>query len=120
MNLKATEADLQAAAMDLMAGLGFPPIRINSGGIRTPEGRYVRLAPAGTSDILSIVPVSGRFLAVEIKRPGNEPTEAQREFLRTIRRLGGVAVWIDDLKELERLLKELLDDPDLTVRQGEP
>ena len=46
---------------------------------------------AGVSDIIGCLP-DGRFLAVEVKRKGNMPTEAQAEFLKSVIKQGGVAI----------------------------
>ncbi len=35
----------------------------------------------------------GRALAIEVKRPGKEPTPRQAEFLERWRRAGGIAFW---------------------------
>lgn len=59
-----------------------------------------RMGPPGSSDIIGILP-GGRFLAIEVKRPGHEPTEIQKEFMDKINALGGlafVATSIDDVK----------------------
>ncbi len=48
----------------------------------------------GCSDTIYVVPPHGRFLAIEIKRPGYSPsdvTPAQRAFLRAVRHFGGVS-----------------------------
>lgn len=48
----------------------------------------------GTSDLIVIVPPLGRFLAIELKRPGYSPSDvsdAQRSFLASVRLFGGVS-----------------------------
>ncbi len=48
----------------------------------------------GCSDTIYVVPPHGRFLAIEIKRPGYSPsdvTPAQLAFLRAVRHCGGVS-----------------------------
>lgn len=116
------EAPVLAGALQLLPLRGFPALRINSGMVRTRDGRMVKLAPEGTSDILSVVPRSGRFFAVEVKAPGKrgKTTEAQREFLAAVRAAGGVAVAIDDLAELDRILARLAQDPYAIIEQEEP
>ena len=48
----------------------------------------------GTSDIIAIVPPSGRFLGVEVKRPGYHPSDVRPEqtrWLAVVRQFGGVS-----------------------------
>jgi len=100
-------------------------LRINAGGIAT-QGRYVKLAPAGVSDLLLCVrcrvPQSelsgdgthivhthctvGRYCALEAKVGKNKPTAKQLAWLERVRDLGGYAatVWSveDALAEVEQ------------------
>lgn len=72
--------------------------RMNVGAFRDGD-RYVRVGFVGCSDIIGQT-TDGRFLAVEVKRPGGKPTEAQVEFLGRVQRAGGVAfvAWsVDDV-----------------------
>ena len=55
----------------------------------------------------------GRFIAVETKRPGAEPTERQWLRIREIRRAGGAAFVVDGpetLKPLEHYLRKIARD----------
>lgn len=73
--------------------------RMNVGAFRNPQGQYVRVGFAGCSDIIGQT-VDGRFLAVEVKRPGGKPTAEQIAFLGRVSRAGGVAfvAWsVDDV-----------------------
>lgn len=48
----------------------------------------------GTSDIICVVPPRGRFLGVEVKRPGFSPSDVrpdQRAWINAVRKFGGVA-----------------------------
>lgn len=49
-----------------------------------------------TLDILACV--RGRFLAVEAKTPGREPTPRQHRTAREIEAAGGVAFWCDSFE----------------------
>jgi hypothetical protein len=56
--------------------------------------------PKGISDILGIY--QGRFLAIEVKRPGGRVSREQREFLNRVNAEGGlgfVAYSVDDVVE---------------------
>jgi len=56
----------------------------------------------GSSDILGILKPSGRFLAIEVKKPGEKPTQEQIAFLWGIGDAGGVAIVaysVDDVRK---------------------
>ncbi len=63
----------------------------------------------GCSDTIYVVPPHGRFLAIEIKRPGYSPsdvTPAQRAFLRAVRHCGGVSGIATSVEEALALVAE--------------
>lgn len=69
--------------------------------VYTAAGIY---AKKGVSDILCCY--KGRFLAIEVKRPGEKPTPIQLLFIEGINKCGGIGFWatsVEDVKkELER------------------
>ena len=81
----------------------------------------------GVEDFSICLPPSGRYLAVEVKMPGKDPTPEQAAELEAIRAAGGIAVVIHSLAELKTVLdcalvgfssapdstagKDLLDSP---------
>lgn len=119
--LRDRESAVLRGALQLLALRGFHAVRINSGLIIARGGYPVRLAPAGTSDILGTVPGSGRTIAIETKRgKGGRLSPAQDAFLATITRLGGVSLLIHDLADLDLALGALVADPWATLgRSGE-
>lgn len=76
--------------------------RNNTGALQDARGQLVRygLCP-GSSDLIGyrsvvITPdmvgtTIAQFVAIEVKRPGNKPTQEQLSFLATVDRAGGVA-----------------------------
>jgi len=64
--------------------------RMNSGAYKSAAGHYVRYGFVGCPDIIGMLR-DGRFLAVEVKRPGGNPTGDQVEFLGVVARWHGVA-----------------------------
>jgi hypothetical protein len=93
----------------LQKTLGLLAWRNNSGGITVFRGGkkhvYRFNSAKGSSDIFAILPrlADGRrgvFLAVEVKRPGNEPTEQQAAFLEAVRASGGIAIVVTSLDGL--------------------
>lgn len=77
--------------------------RNNVGLAKYADGSVVKygLCNPGGSDLIGIIPVLitpdmvgstlGRFVAVEVKRPGKHPTEDQENFIRVISENGGIA-----------------------------
>ena len=90
---KHIETDIQKA---IVASCQRPHIwlmRVNSGLVKM--GKYaIHLAPAGTADIMGCkrCKINGCTVAVtiwiEVKKPGEHPTEIQQEFLDKMAKLG--------------------------------
>ena len=102
------EADIQRAILEY---LNLHPrvawaVRMNTGAMKI-DGRFVKFGFTGCSDVLGQM-TDGRFLAVEVKRPGNKPTEDQHSFLRNVQHYGGVGFWCDSVKSCEEKLNEQL------------
>ncbi len=55
----------------------------------------------GTPDIIACI--AGQFVAIEVKRPGKEPTERQWTRIYDIRNAGGRAIWGDATKVISEL-----------------
>lgn len=112
MKLAAPESSVLASCLALLKFRNIPAWRNNSGCAKT-ETRFIRFGKVGSSDIIGILPATGRWLAVETKRPkapgqsGGKLTEPQRDFLEMIRDAGGVAVCVDDLVTLAEVISTL-------------
>lgn len=92
----AKEQDIQTSIMNYISSIGGLPIKFNNIGI---------YAKAGVSDILACV--KGRFVAIEVKRPGKKPTALQSIFIEAINQIGGIAFWTDNLDDVKEKLKGL-------------
>lgn len=68
-------------------------------GVKTHGGPA---AVAGTPDLLFCV--GGRFLACELKQPGNKPTPRQYSRLRAYEAAGAVAGWVTTMPALDELV----------------
>jgi hypothetical protein len=78
--------------------------RINSGGATDHTGQFVRFHTlTGCSDIIGMLK-SGHFLALECKRPGNKPTEAQQAFLDRVSAHGGCSGYATSLEDCDAIL----------------
>lgn len=54
--------------------------------------------PAGFPDLVGCFPPSGRAVYIEVKAPGNKPTELQTRFLEVLRSKGAIAFWADSVE----------------------
>lgn len=90
------EQDIQTSIMNYISSIGGLPVKFNNMGI---------YAKAGVSDILACV--KGRFVAIEVKKPGEKPTDLQENFINAINSIGGFAFWSDNLQHVKDKLKEL-------------
>jgi hypothetical protein len=66
----------------------------------------------GMSTLDYLLCVNGRFLGIEAKRDGGEPTDRQMQMMREIRNAGGVAICVNSVSqaagELYYVIKEML------------
>lgn len=90
------EQDIQTKIMDYISSIGGLPVKFNNIGI---------YAKAGVSDILACI--KGRFVAIEVKKPGNKPSKLQENFINGVNSIGGLAFWADNLDDVKEKLKEL-------------
>lgn len=115
-----TESEVQTSIMDWLSLNQIFHWRQNTGffkgeyktskkGIYGGEvhNRVIRFGHPGTSDILGLLP-NGRFLAIEVKRPGGKPTEAQLEFIDNINANGGLAFVSDNLDKVIEIIEPLI------------
>ena len=99
-----SEQDIQNLIRLALSERGILNFRNNVGCLKDATGRMVRygLYP-GSSDIIGIMP-DGRFLAIEVKKPGKKPTPEQLNFIEAIRRHGGIAGVVHGVEDLAGLL----------------
>ena len=91
---------------DYLRYKGYMIWRINVGAARYERnGRssFVRFGVPGMADLIGIMPKSGRFVAIEVKRPSaiKKVTRWQQEFLDQVNDAGGlglVATCVEDLE----------------------
>lgn len=102
------EMSLTGAVVDLLLHLGCLAQRINSGAIVASDGAggefMVKLAERGTSDVLGVLPPSGRAIAVETKVWPKKPTVSQVRYLLRQRAAGGIGVLAYSMNDVARVL----------------
>ena len=102
------ERDIQKAIRQL---LRVHPLvawhgRINRGAVQDARGNYVVFNDIkGCADLIGQLK-TGHWLAIEVKRPGNVPTEDQQEFLDAVALNGGLAFWCDSVEECSRRIAD--------------
>lgn len=57
----------------------------------------------GLPDLMALK--DGRFLGIEMKKPGGRPTKKQLRWIQRINDHGGVAAVVDNLEDLKELLR---------------
>lgn len=98
------EKDIQKAILEYLQLLRIFAWRNNTGamsGEHHGKKWFMRFGFPGIADILGILP-SGRFLAIEVKRPGGKLTLDQVAFKQAVESNGGMyllAQSIDDVKK---------------------
>jgi hypothetical protein len=101
------ESEILHSCLDYLRIQGIFCWRQNSGSFITPDKkRYFKTQDInGVADIIGLLP-SGRFLAVECKRPGGKQSAEQKAFQTAIERNNGmyvIAKSIEDLKNIKDL-----------------
>ena len=96
-----------------------PLWRNNNGAMTTSEGRHIRFGLGNdsaalnrkwkSSDLIGISP-DGKFLAVEVKKPGwrltpgDKRAQAQAAFMRSVTSFGGRAGFVQSVEDFRRLM----------------
>ena len=97
-------AALVRSCKDLLAARKIPHWQINTMGVPLANGGFRPSPCVGVSDILAVLPPSGRMLAVECKTGTGRLTPAQQKFLSEVERSGGIACVARDVLDVERVI----------------
>lgn len=101
-----SEANIQNAILVALSEAGCVVWRQNTGAYKCDKtGRLIRYGLCvGSSDIIGIAP-DGRFLAIEVKRVGGAVRKGQPEFIRAVRRTGGLAGIARSVEDAMRIVR---------------
>ena len=73
--------------------------RRNTGAMKGRSGTgkawFVRFSSPGQADLWGIQPQTGRHIEIEVKRPGQTPSDDQSAWLASCRECGAIAFWAD-------------------------
>lgn len=100
-----SEAQIQADIRATFARVPWIVLwRNNTGQLRDERGQVVTFGLCkGSSDLIGIVRMRdlnlGRFFALEVKRPGKNPTPDQLAFIDTVHAMGGAGGWVTSVEE---------------------
>ena len=89
------EQKVQDSIMTYIKSIGGLPIKQNQIGI---------YGQAGVPDIIACI--KGRFVAIEVKKPGEKPKPHQEKWLEAINKKGGLAFWSDNLSKVKDELEK--------------
>lgn len=88
--------------------LGCRLFRNNVGQARDASGAVIRFGLCkGSSDLIGWTP-TGRFLAIEVKKPGGRIRPGQPEFIAAVRQAGGVSGICYSVEDFRSLLESSL------------
>lgn len=97
---KGPEASIQDSILEyLNLQRGVQAWRRNVGAVKLEnkgKKRYVKFAQPGQSDIWGIGPYAVH-IEIEVKQPGEHPTQLQSYWLNMCRAAGAIAFWCDSL-----------------------
>jgi hypothetical protein len=86
------ETGLKRAILDGLTGSGLCEVWNQPSGSHRVKRGYLVCAPKGSSDVVGfLTDGTGRHLALEIKRPGEQPTPEQIASLARVSAAGGIA-----------------------------
>jgi hypothetical protein len=101
------ESNLHREIMIAASEHGHRLFRNNVGKLQDRKGMWVAfgIGGKGGSDLIGIQR-GGRFAAIEVKVPGEKPTEDQVSFIEAVKRAGGVAGVARSVDEALAILAE--------------
>ena len=88
------EHDLQTRIIQIITDRGGVATRVNSGGAISKRGGRIKLAEAGTSDIIACY--RGQYLAIEVKYLDGKVSKGQWDFGDKVGKAGGVFIAVNN------------------------
>lgn len=109
-----SESDIKADILDYCKKAGIFIQRRNVAGVQRLHGHFVKLGTKGQADFYGVLKPSGRHFECELKKPGEVPSEEQKQWLADCEHHGALAFWTDSLDgfiaEVERGKYERSED----------
>ena len=100
------ETDILQLCRMAASECGAVTFRNNVGKLQDKNGRWVAygVCNPGGADLIGWTK-DGRFLAIEVKRPGKKATTEQENFLHAVNKAGGIGAVVTSPEEVIKLLK---------------
>jgi hypothetical protein len=100
---------------EILLALGNEPDficwRNNTGKLADVNGRWVTYGlGVGSADIIGVLAPWGRFVAIEVKRPGAKQRPEQLNWMRAVVRNGGVYAVAHSVDEANDIIKDARTD----------
>lgn len=89
------EQDIQKKIIDYISSIGGIAIKQNQIGI---------YAQAGVPDLICCL--YGRFIGIEVKKPGQRPKPLQKAFIEAINKCDGIAFYATSVEDVKNELKK--------------
>lgn len=103
---KITEKDVQKAILEWLQWKGYFVWKNHTTGIYNKKGGgFIPAGMTGVSDILGVLE-GGRFLAIEVKKPGGHLSHNQQIFLYEVNKRGGLAFMASSIEDVELKLEK--------------
>lgn len=103
---KPLERDIQHAIIQYLELKKFVVVKVNNGGVYVKaRDTYMKSRQPGVSDILACEPRTGRFWAIEVKRPSGKLSTEQKAFLERVEASGGKAMVAYSLDDAIRVVE---------------
>ena len=99
------EHDLQTRIIQIITDRGGVATRVNSGGAISKRGGRIKLAEAGTSDIIACY--RGQYLAIEVKYLDGKVSKEQEEFGVRVEAAGGWFVVVRGLSNFDNVFAKI-------------
>jgi len=104
MSYDKLEGEIQLEILKYLKLRNIPANRNNAGKVKKGS-HWINLGKGGWPDVIACLPPSGFFLGVEIKKPGEELSDKQKEVKAEIEQANGIVIVITSVEELaEELL----------------
>lgn len=101
------ETEIQTQILNFLESAGYIVMKYNNGAHKVKGGVRGRRSKKsiGVSDILACSP-SGKFCAIEVKKPGGVLSVEQEDFLDNVSKRGGVAIAAFSLEDVLLALRK--------------
>jgi len=101
-----TETEIQAQILTYLQYRGILATRNQSGTVHV-GGTWMNLGSPGWPDIIGCLP-GGRFLGIEVKRPGGKASKEQQQRINQIAAKGGLIFLATSVEDVRDKLEERL------------